>query len=72
MSTIETPPVTPSRILFVTGRLAEFAIRQVLDELAPRAGFVSELAVLPISVAALDDAEVGRPAIWRSRRASIG
>ena len=25
----------PPRILFVTGRLAEFALRQVLDELAP-------------------------------------
>jgi dihydropteroate synthase len=42
-----------SRILFVTGRLAEFALRQVLDELAPRAGFTAEIAVLPISVAAL-------------------
>jgi dihydropteroate synthase len=41
------------RILFVTGRLAEFALRQVLDELAPRAGFVHEIAVLPITVAAL-------------------
>ena len=41
------------RILFVTGRLAEFALRQVLDDLAPKAGFVAEIAVLPISVAAL-------------------
>jgi hypothetical protein len=41
------------RYLFVTGRLAEFALRQVLDELAPRAGFRAEVAVLPISVAAL-------------------
>jgi len=41
------------RFLFITGRLAEFALRQVLDELAPRAGFVPEIAVLPISVAAL-------------------
>jgi dihydropteroate synthase len=41
------------RFLFVTGRLAEFALRQVLDELAPRAGFAAEVAVLPISVAAL-------------------
>ena len=40
------------RYLFVTGRLAEFALRQVLDELAPRAGFRAEVAVLPISVAA--------------------
>src|SRR5437667_11593049 len=41
------------RLLFVTGRLAEFALRQVLDDLAPRAGFSAEVAVLPISVAAL-------------------
>src|SRR3954470_18197491 len=47
------PIPDPSRILFVTGRLAEFALRQVLDDLAPRVGFVPEVAVLPISVAAL-------------------
>ncbi len=41
------------RCLFVTGRLAEFALRQVLDDLALRAGFRAEVAVLPISVAAL-------------------
>jgi dihydropteroate synthase len=41
------------RYLFVTGRLAEHALRQVLDELAPRAAFAAEVAVLPISVAAL-------------------
>ena len=41
------------RFLFVTGRLAEFSLRQVLEDLAPRAGFVAEVAVLPISVAAL-------------------
>jgi dihydropteroate synthase len=41
------------RYLFVTGRLAEFALRQVLDRLAPEAGFVAEVAVLPITVAAL-------------------
>jgi dihydropteroate synthase len=41
------------RYLFVTGRLAEFALRQVLDDLAPRAGFRADIAVLPISVAAL-------------------
>lgn len=43
----------PSCILFVTGRLAEFALRKVLEDLTPRAGFVAEIAVLPISVAAL-------------------
>jgi dihydropteroate synthase len=41
------------RYLFVTGRLAEFALRQVLQELGPSAGFRAEVAVLPISVAAL-------------------
>jgi dihydropteroate synthase len=41
------------RYLFVTGRLAEFALRRVLEELAPRAGFQADVAVLPISVAAL-------------------
>ena len=44
---------TAPRYLFVTGRLAEFALRQVLEELAPRAGFLADVAVLPISVAAL-------------------
>ncbi len=43
----------PRRSLFVTGRLAEFSLRQVLAELAPRGGFEAEVAVLPISVAAL-------------------
>ena len=46
-------PNPEPRILFVTGRLAEFALRQVLDDLAPRAGFAAEVAVLPITVAAL-------------------
>src|SRR5690606_33405025 len=46
-------PTDRPRILFVTGRLAEFALRQVLDDLAPRAGFEAEVAVLPITVAAL-------------------
>jgi len=41
------------RILFVTGKLAEPALRRVLADLAPRAGFVAEVAVLPITVAAL-------------------
>src|SRR3954447_24999668 len=48
-----TEQASPPRILFVTGRLAEPALRRVLDDLAPRAGFVPEVAVLPISVAAL-------------------
>ncbi len=41
------------RILFVTGKLAEPALRSVLAELAPTAGFDAEVAVLPITVAAL-------------------
>ena len=43
----------PQRLLFVTGRLAEFSLRRVLEDLGPRAGFEAEVAVLPISVAAL-------------------
>jgi dihydropteroate synthase len=41
------------RYLFVTGRLAEFALRKMLDDLSPRAGFTAQVAVLPITVAAL-------------------
>ncbi len=65
MSTVETNTNRHPRLLFVTGRLAEFALRQVLEELAPRAGFVAEIAVLPISVAALMT-----PA-WVARRLEI-
>ena len=53
------------RILFVTGRLAEFALRQVLDDLAPRAGFRAEAAVLPITVAAL------MPTDWIARHLEV-
>jgi dihydropteroate synthase-like protein len=41
------------RILFVTGKLAEPSLRRLLSDLAPKAGFEAEVAVLPISVAAL-------------------
>ena len=40
-------------LLFVTGKLAETALRQTLQDLAPRAGFDYSVAVLPITVAAL-------------------
>src|SRR5262245_13381469 len=47
--------MTPERprFLFVTGKLAEPALRRVLADLAPRVGFDSDIAVLPITVAAL-------------------
>lgn len=41
------------RIHFVTGRLAEFALREQLAQLAPRVGFEYTLEVLGITVAAL-------------------
>src|SRR5437867_1458928 len=41
------------RLLFVTGKLAEPALRRLLTELAPPAAFDFEVAVLPISVVAL-------------------
>jgi dihydropteroate synthase len=47
----DAPAALPSRVLFVTGRLAEPALRRVLDELA--APIEREVAVLKITVAAL-------------------
>src|SRR4029077_7293715 len=40
-------------LLFVTGKLAEPALRRTLAEVAPQAGFDYTVAVLPITVAAL-------------------
>lgn len=46
-------PTSLPRVLFVTGRLAEAALRRALVELAPLASIRAEVVVLPISVAAL-------------------
>ncbi len=43
----------PDRILFVTGKLAEPALRETVAALGPSAGFEPQVAVLGISVAAL-------------------
>ena len=40
-------------IHFVTGRLAESAVREIVDELSKRHGFAYTIDVLPITVAAL-------------------
>src|SRR5438128_360296 len=40
-------------ILFLTGKLAEPALRRALEELGPRVGFEYSVGVLPITVAAL-------------------
>ncbi len=41
------------QLLFVTGKLAEPALRRTLADVAPQAGFDFDIAVLPITVAAL-------------------
>src|SRR5688572_33319025 len=51
-------------IQFVTGRLAEFSLHQVLRTLAPQAGFDYTVDVLGITVAALLTPE------WIARRAA--
>lgn len=43
----------PARIHFVTGKLAEHSLRQVLERLAPRVGFEYTVQVMNITVAAL-------------------
>ncbi len=51
----------PPKILFVTGKLAEASLRKVLADLAPKVGFEADVAVMPITVAALLTTEwVGR------------
>jgi dihydropteroate synthase len=45
--------ITMDHIQFVTGRLAEPALRRVVEQIAPAAGFTFTVDVLPITVAAL-------------------
>lgn len=53
------------QIHFVTGRLAEFSLRKVLSELAPKVGFDYTIDVLGITVAALMTTE------WIARRIQV-
>lgn len=53
------------QIHFVTGRLAEFSLREMLSELAPSVGFNFTVGVMPITVAALM-----RPK-WLARRIEV-
>jgi dihydropteroate synthase len=62
--TVTAPPPRP-HIHFVTGRLAEPSLRQVLERLAPRAGFVPTVQVMNITVAALMTTD------WIARRLAV-
>lgn len=54
LSTLDPRPSAPrERILFVTGRLAEPAVRSVVADAASRFGFDYEVAVVGVNVAAL-------------------
>lgn len=53
------------RVLFITGRLAEFALRRVLEPLAQKTNAQYDVQVLGISVAALMHAD------WVARKLSI-
>jgi dihydropteroate synthase-like protein len=56
-------PTPLARVLFVTGRLAEPALRRVLDDMAP--SFAFEVAVMKITVAAL------MTTVWIARHLQI-
>ncbi len=53
------------RIHFITGRLAENALRRVVEPLANERGFTASIQVLPITVAALMTPE------WIARRIAV-
>src|SRR5580658_4652080 len=55
----------PEHIHFVTGRLAEFALRQVLEQLRPTVDFDFSVGVLGITVAALMTPE------WIARKVHV-
>lgn len=55
----------PERVLFITGRLAEFALRRVLEPLAQGASAQYDVEVLSISVAALMHVD------WVARKLTI-
>lgn len=58
-------PSRREQIVFVTGKLAEFSLRLVVQPLGAEIGFDFQIAVLPISVAALMHVE------WVSRKFSL-
>jgi dihydropteroate synthase len=52
-------------IVFITGKLAEFSLRRIVERLSDEIGFDFQVAVLPISVAALMQVE------WVARKFSL-
>src|SRR5207253_3574224 len=58
--------MTAGHLLFVTGKLAEPALRRTLAEIAPAAGFEFSVAVLPITAVALATTP------WIGRHLTIG
>ena len=57
--------MTNVHIHFVTGRLAEHSLRDILAQLAPKLGFDYSVDVLPITVAALMTTD------WIARRIHV-
>jgi dihydropteroate synthase-like protein len=53
------------KIVFITGKLAEFSLRRIVERLSAEIGFDFQICVLPISVAALMQVE------WVARKFSL-